>query len=197
MPLPTKLPSNIEAEKKVLAAAMTNRVSRVEIVASCTESDFFSPSNRTIFKAICDLDAKGIGADCVSVIDGLRSSGKLAAVGGEAYVIELISDDFAQASYEHYVDILRRDTARRNVIAATAEVTSLTNNCYARTEIDELLNPFGFDVSMEHDVFDMRPLCILWKNDMQAGRCGTAALDSLDCRGPVRVASGYGQLSLL
>ena len=128
MPLPTKLPSNIEAEKKVLAAAMTNRVSRVEIVASCTESDFFSPSNRTIFKAICDLDAKGIGADCVSVIDGLRSSGKLAAVGGEAYVIELISDDFAQASYEHYVDILRRDTARRNVIAATAEVTSLTNN---------------------------------------------------------------------
>ena len=41
MPLPTKLPSNIEAEKKVLAAAMTNRVSRVEIVASCTESDFF------------------------------------------------------------------------------------------------------------------------------------------------------------
>ena len=110
MPLPTKLPSNIEAEKKVLAAAMTNRVSRVEIVASCTESDFFSPSNRTIFKAICDLDAKGIGADCVSVIDGLRSSGKLAAVGGEAYVIELISDDFAQASYEHYV------------------VTSLTNN---------------------------------------------------------------------
>ena len=84
MPLPTKLPSNIEAEKKVLAAAMTNRVSRVEIVASCTESDFFSPSNRTIFKAICDLDAKGIGADCVSVIDGLRSSGKLAAVGGEA-----------------------------------------------------------------------------------------------------------------
>ena len=128
MPLPTKLPSNIEAEKKVLAAAMTNRVSRVEIVASCTESDFFSPSNRTIFKAICDLDAKGIGADCVSVIDGLRSSGKLAAVGGEAYVIELISDDFAQASFEHYVDILRRDTARRNVIAATAEVTSLTNN---------------------------------------------------------------------
>ena len=72
MPLPTKLPSNIEAEKKVPAAAMTNRVSRVEIVASCTESDFFSPSNRTIFKEICDLDAKGIGADCVSVMSSPR-----------------------------------------------------------------------------------------------------------------------------
>lgn len=68
--------------------------------------------------------------------------------------------------------------------------------CNARAKIDELLNSFGVDVSMEHDVFDMRALCILWKNDMQAGRCGAATPDSLDCRGSVRIASGYGQLSL-
>ena len=74
-------PSNIEAEKSVLAACMLNADVVEEVIIKLKPENFFRPAHRIIFAAICDLNSRRIPVDQISLADNLNASGQLDAVG--------------------------------------------------------------------------------------------------------------------
>ena len=66
------IPSNIEAEKSVLAACMLNSDILEEIMMKLRPENFYRPAHRIIFEAITDLHTRRIPVDQISLADNLN-----------------------------------------------------------------------------------------------------------------------------
>ncbi len=170
------LPNNIDAEAKVLSAMLLSGEVVEEALVELMPDDFYRPSHKTIFVAmsamyessipidsislidylnsIDKLEAVGgeayvlelmgntlahktifvamsamyessIPIDSISLIDYLNSIDKLEAVGGEAYVLELMGNTLALANWQHHAGIVRRDAMLREIIGATNQISAL------------------------------------------------------------------------
>ena len=131
------LPNNSEAEANVLAAMLLSPEVIEEVLAELKPDDFFRPVHRTIFSAIDDMYNRTMPVDSISLIDYLRSIGKLDAVGGEAYVLELVGQTMSLVNWQHHVQIVRRDSMLRELIGATNEINALAYE--APTDTKEII----------------------------------------------------------
>lgn len=119
------LPQNIEAEQTVLAACLLSTGVFEEVSLKLKPESFFRPAHRIIFETMRDMNARSIPIDVISVSDNLKASGQLEAVGGQAYLLELADNTFAFTSWQHHSEIVARDAMRRQLLRASAQITSL------------------------------------------------------------------------
>ena len=63
--------------------------------------------------------------DTISLIDYLTSIDKLDAVGGEAYILELMGNTMSLVNWQHHASIVRRDAMLREIIGATNQINAL------------------------------------------------------------------------
>ena len=131
------IPSNIEAEKSVLAACMLNAEILEEIVLKLKPTNFFRPAHRIIFEAICNLHARRIPVDQISLADKLNASGQLDAVGGRSYIVELADNTFALTNWSNHADIVKRTSVLRDLIYASTQISALAYN--APDDLDEVV----------------------------------------------------------
>ncbi|MBQ6391619.1 MAG: replicative DNA helicase [Eggerthellaceae bacterium] len=131
------IPSNIEAEKSVLAACMLNAEILEEIVLKLKPANFFRPAHRIIFEAICNLHARRIPVDQISLADNLNASGQLDAVGGRSYIVELADNTFALTNWSNHADIVKRTSVLRDLIYASTQISALAYN--APDDLDEVV----------------------------------------------------------
>ena len=120
-----QMPHDLEAERSVLAAMLLSPDVLNECISSVHEDDFYLYSHRVIYKAICKMFDRGMPIDPISLADLLKSEGTLDRVGGMPYLLELNGNTFALASWRHHLDIMRRHATLRQIIAASARITSL------------------------------------------------------------------------
>ena len=107
------LPQNIEAEKSVLAASMLNADALTEIMTRIKPENFFRPSHRIIYEAMCDLNYRSIPVDPIQLADTLQAKGQLEAAGGRAYLAELADNTFALTNWSNHADIVKRTAILR------------------------------------------------------------------------------------
>ncbi len=119
------LPQNIEAEQTVLAACLLSTGVFEEVSLKLKPESFFRPAHRMIFEVMRDMNARSIPIDVISVSDHLKAAGQLEAVGGQAYLLELSDNTFAFTSWHHHSEIVARDAMRRELLIASAQITSL------------------------------------------------------------------------
>lgn len=119
------LPNNTEAEATVLAAMLLSPEIVTEASSQLMASDFYRPAHRTLFQAMVDMNERNIPVDSISVIDYLTSIDKLAAVGGEAYILELVGNTLSMVNWQHHSEIVRRDSMLREIIGATNQINAL------------------------------------------------------------------------
>lgn len=119
------LPQNIEAEKSVLAASMLNADALTEIMTRIKPENFFRPSHRIIYEAMCDLNYRSIPVDPIQLADTLQAKGQLEAAGGRAYLAELADNTFALTNWSNHADIVKRTAILRELIYASAEIRAL------------------------------------------------------------------------
>ena len=119
------LPQNIEAEKSVLAASMLNADALTEIMTRIKPENFFRPSHRIIYEAMCDLNYRSIPVDPIQLADTLQAKGQLEATGGRAYLAELADNTFALTNWSNHADIVKRTAILRELIYASAEIRAL------------------------------------------------------------------------
>ena len=129
------MPSNEEAEQNVLAAMLQSPEVVEDAVVRLEPLDFFRPVNRTLFETMREMHEKSVPVDSVSVIDYLKSQGKLDKAGGEPYILQLLTQTLSLINWEHHADIVRRDSTLRQIIAASNEITNFAYN--APSEIKE------------------------------------------------------------
>ena len=121
----TSMPHDLEAERSVLAAMMLSPDVLNECISGVHVDDFYLYSHRVIFQAISKMFDRGMPMDPVSLADLLKSEGTLERVGGMPYLLELNGNTFALASWRHHLDIMHRHATLRQIIAASARITSL------------------------------------------------------------------------
>ena len=119
------MPHDLEAERSVLAAMLLSQDVLTQCISAVKPEDFYLYSHRTIYQALCTMFDRGMPVDPISLADYLRSEGTLERVGGASYLLELNGNSFALASWRHHLDIIHRHTTLRQIISASARITSL------------------------------------------------------------------------
>ena len=133
------LPQNQDAEANVLAAMLLSPEVVEEAQVELQPDDFYRPIHKTIYTAMVDMYNSRIPIDSISLIDYLRSINKLDAVGGEAYILELMGQTLSLVNWQHHAAIVRRDSMLRELIGATNEINALAYNAPTDTkEVVEL-----------------------------------------------------------
>lgn len=114
-------PQNIEAEQAVLGAMLIEKEAISKVAEFLNGKDFYREAHRVIFDAVLDLFNKNEAVDMVTVIEALRKSDKLEAVGGIAYVTSLANSVPTAANVSYHGKIVEEKSLLRGLInSATA-----------------------------------------------------------------------------
>ena len=119
------MPQDAAAEQAVLSAMLISSDILQECIVLLKEADFYQYAHRLIYNAMSDMFANGKVIDSISLADYLKSAGQLDKVGGTSYLIDLNQESTALVSWPHHVEILRRNSTLRDIIMASAKISSL------------------------------------------------------------------------
>ena len=116
-------PHNLDAEKSVLGGVLL-RNSALNDIESLAPDDFYDPKHRVVFEAMKALEARTRPIDPVTLEEQLAQAGKIAAVGGIAYLTELAGFVPTADNIPHYAEIVREKSMARRLITVAAEVAA-------------------------------------------------------------------------
>ncbi|MDA8196320.1 MAG: replicative DNA helicase [Actinomycetota bacterium] len=120
------IPHNLEAEESLLGAMLLSKDAIGEALERVSKEDFYKPSHQIVFEAIQKLNSKLAVCDTVSVSDELRRMGKLEAIGGTGYLIELLASTPTMGSAARYATIVEEYSLLRKLIAAATKVAEMS-----------------------------------------------------------------------
>lgn len=127
------LPNNLDAEQALLGCMLIDNQILADVLEKLTEDDFYQESHRCILSAmkLVYLDHRPL--DLVTLADRLETEGNLEKSGGLGYLTELTEVTPSSANYNHYFDIVRRDSVNRKLIRVANDIIK-----FARTSDDNL-----------------------------------------------------------
>jgi hypothetical protein len=122
---PRLQPYNDEAEQSVLGAILLD-ISALAIARGIlTEEDFYKTTHRRIFAAMCAIADTGETIDQITLVEHLRKAGQLTAIGGAAYLAELLSIvPSATGVRSHSQIVYKHAECRRVILECEARITA-------------------------------------------------------------------------
>jgi replicative DNA helicase len=117
-------PHNLQAEQSVLGAILLSDRALYALVIEegLRPEDFYREHHGTIYRAMLALYNESEPVDELTVIDRLRTMGKLEDVGGRAAVDELAGTVPAAGHARRYAQIVREQALLRHLLKASYEV---------------------------------------------------------------------------
>jgi replicative DNA helicase len=94
-------------------------------VEACAADDFYKPAHAHIFRAVCDLYARGEPVDAVTVADELSRAGLLDLIGGPATLVTLAAETPSVANAGRYARIVEEHALLRRLIGAASEIAEI------------------------------------------------------------------------
>jgi replicative DNA helicase len=110
-------PHSIEAEQSVLGGLLLDNSAWDRVADVITEADFYRADHRAIFQHIAQLIDGGKPADALTAGESLERSGKLAEIGGHAYLGSLAANTPSAANIRRYAEIVRERAIMRSLAA--------------------------------------------------------------------------------
>ena len=131
-------PNNVEAERAVLGSILLDTTGRSDdrVMDECrtrgiVAEAFYDPANRAIYSVMLEMSMASKPLDALALIEELRRSGRLEAVGGVGYIQALIDQVPTTAHAEHYIGIVRGKYLRRLMIE---RATKVVEKCFDEGE---------------------------------------------------------------
>ena len=118
-------PQSIEAEQAVLGAMLIEREAIVKVVEQLKESDFYREDHRLLFKTMVELYSKGSPVDYVTIVDALRSAGKLEQAGGITYLGTLSNIVPTAALVKSHARLVSEKALLRSLIYAATSIAEM------------------------------------------------------------------------
>src|SRR5262245_35163530 len=110
------LPANLDAERFVLGAILTDESYFVQIAGTLDVDDFSLEKHRRIFLRMTDVNARGEEIDRVTLANELMKHGQLESVDGLSYLVSL-DDGLPQLfNVDSYVRIVKDKAILRRII---------------------------------------------------------------------------------
>ena len=153
------VPANLEAEQAVLGSLLIDPDAIIKIASSLRNSDFYRERHQWIYSALLTLHERREPADFVTLVDELERNEQLEAVGGPAYITELINSTPTAIYVDHYARIVERTATLRRLIGAAGQIAELAYD--ESHEVDEVVDRaerlvFGISESRIHR--DLMPI---------------------------------------
>ncbi len=142
-----QLPQNVEVEKSLLGCMLMDKDAIITVSAWLLPEHFYAIKHQIIYSAILDLFNNALPVDLVTIVDKLKKQKKLTAVGGAAYVSELITTVATSAHAEEYGEIIKEAAIRRGLITAGANIAAFAAD--EGKPIDQVID------KSEKEVFDV------------------------------------------
>ncbi|HNP70362.1 MAG TPA: replicative DNA helicase [Kouleothrix sp.] len=154
-----ELPHNIEAEKATLGSILLNREAIVAVAPWLVAEFFYMERHAQIYEAMLACYNARIPPDTRTVSEELRRRDRLEAVGGVAYLSDLV--DTVPTSYhvEYYARIIERTALLRKLISAGGKIAALGYN--EQEELEDTLDKAEqtlFDISQRRATQDFVPI---------------------------------------
>ncbi|MBW7933138.1 MAG: replicative DNA helicase [Gemmatimonadaceae bacterium] len=111
-------PSADDAERRVLAAMLSDAVACDRALELLTGSDFYRTGHARLFRTFGDLVHAHAVVDPITVCDALEARGELEAVGGVAMLGALLDEHSMGTDVAYWAGVVRAAAQRRRVIAA-------------------------------------------------------------------------------
>jgi replicative DNA helicase len=131
-------PQNLEAEQSVLGAILLDNAAMPKAMELITEEDFYRTAHRKVYRAMLDLAEEGEVIDLITLTERLGRMGELEAVGGAAYLAELVQVVPSAANIRYHCKIVRDKAVARQLLAASTEI--LTRGYEGTASVDELID---------------------------------------------------------
>jgi len=117
-----ELPNNIEAEASVLACCMLSDEVAREFAPQLAARDFYRASHQSVIVAMRALLSKGRSCDQVSVMDYLKAKGSKVT---HSEIVSIADNSFALTAARTHLEIVRRCSLQRRIIACCAEIEAM------------------------------------------------------------------------
>lgn len=117
-------PHSLEAEQAVLGGLMLDNRAWDVVSDSLSETDFYLPKHRLIFKVIHELSKKNSPFDVVTLSEALKDLGELSKVGGDLYLFELSKNTPSAANVRAYAQIVRDRSILRQLIDVAGDIAN-------------------------------------------------------------------------
>ncbi len=115
-------PHDLEAEQGILGALLLDPLLADDIVPLVHDEDFYLDAHRRIYRHLVNMRAEGSGIDLILLQHSLQKSEELDAVGGIAYIGELMRSTFVTVHAEAYARIVHEKALLRRLIHVSAGI---------------------------------------------------------------------------
>ena len=120
-------PHSIEAEEAVLGSILINPDVLFGVMHFLKPDDFFIVRNGWVFEAMLRLSERRDPLDYLTVVAELATQGRLAEIGGAAYVTHLVNQTPSGIYAEGYARIVERAAIRRRLLNSASEIAALAH----------------------------------------------------------------------
>lgn len=153
------VPHNVEAERAVLGALLIDPDAYYRVSTFLRPNDFYMTRHAWMYEAMLALHERGEAVDYVTLCDELERRGRLAEIGGAAYITGLINATPTALNVEYYGHIVERTSILRQLIGAAGEIAALA---YEDTDdadaVVDRAEQILFGVSQRHIARDLVPI---------------------------------------
>lgn len=145
------LPNNLDAEQALLGCMLIDNQILSDVLEKLTEDDFYQESHRYILSAMKLVYLEHKPLDLVTLADRLEIEGNLEKSGGLTYLTELTQVTPSSANYNHYFDIVRRDSVNRKLIRASRDIIKYAQSSDDNLKSVQYAEELVYDISKTND----------------------------------------------
>lgn len=116
-----------DAERTLIGAILRGSDMSAEILQTVPARSFYAARNQEIWEEAGKIVATGVRADIVTLSDALSRAGRLEAVGGLAYLVDLADEHVSDARLDGCVKLVRDYAVIRAAGAEAAKISAAVN----------------------------------------------------------------------
>ena len=158
---PLAPPQNLEAEQSVLGAVLLSDTALPALIIDerLQAADFYRESHALIFTAMLELHGAGEPVDALTLVEHLKQSGQLDAVGGRGTVDLLSGSVPAVGNVRQYARIVRENAMLRRLLHAAYDIQAKVHSHEAPPrELVDLAERTILEVAHEDSRKDFRSI---------------------------------------
>lgn len=115
-------PHSVEAERGVLGSILIDKDGIIQVSGLLGPTDFYDNAHGLVYEAMLHLFAGNRPIDLLTVREHLDDRGKLDAVGGNSYLLELSNSIFTSSNIYQYAQIVKHKSVLRRLIKAGSDI---------------------------------------------------------------------------
>jgi replicative DNA helicase len=115
-------PHNLDAERGVLGSLLIDPNLCDDVALILRPDDFYADANQKLYAHLLAMHGEGGRIDATLLLERLRTGGDMEAVGGAAYLAEVVHSVPYAANAVFYAEIVRAKATLRALIHASTEI---------------------------------------------------------------------------